>query len=43
MQRPKGGIARGGVYLLAGAPGIGKTTLINQILGDVALQGGKAS
>jgi DNA repair protein RadA/Sms len=33
------GFVRGGVYLLAGEPGIGKTTLALQVLGDVALQG----
>ncbi len=36
-----GGFVRGGVYLLAGEPGIGKTTLALQILGDVAKAGGK--
>lgn len=29
------GIVRGGVYLLAGEPGIGKSTLVTQILGKV--------
>jgi DNA repair protein RadA/Sms len=33
------GLIRGGVYLLAGEPGIGKTTLAIQILGDLARQG----
>ena len=37
----RGGLVRGGVYLLAGAPGIGKTTLVNQILAGLALQGRK--
>jgi len=32
------GFVRGGVYLLAGEPGIGKTTLALQILGDFALR-----
>lgn len=32
------GLIRGGVYLLAGEPGIGKTTLAIQLLGDLALQ-----
>lgn len=36
-----GGFVRGGVYLLAGEPGIGKTTLALQILGDVAKAGAK--
>lgn len=35
------GFVRGGVYLLAGEPGIGKTTLSLQILGDVAQRGMK--
>jgi DNA repair protein RadA/Sms len=35
------GFVRGGVYLLAGEPGIGKTTLALQILGDLAKQGMK--
>lgn len=34
-----GGFMRGGVYLLAGEPGIGKTTLAIQVLGDLATQG----
>ncbi|CEK14056.1 ATPase domain-containing protein [Chthonomonas calidirosea] len=33
------GFTRGGVYLLAGEPGIGKTTLAMQVLGDFAMQG----
>lgn len=33
------GFVRGGVYLLAGEPGIGKTTLSLQVLGDVAQRG----
>ncbi len=33
------GFIRGGVYLLAGEPGIGKTTLAIQVLGDFAAQG----
>ncbi len=32
------GFIRGGVYLLAGEPGIGKTTLAIQVLGDLATQ-----
>ncbi len=32
------GFIRGGVYLLAGEPGIGKTTLSIQLLGDLAQQ-----
>lgn len=32
------GFIRGGVYLLAGEPGIGKTTLAIQVLGDLASQ-----
>lgn len=35
------GIRKGGIYLLAGEPGIGKTTLAIQIFGDLALQGSK--
>src|SRR5215470_17248552 len=35
------GLVRGGVYLLAGEPGIGKTTLAIQLLGDMARQGRK--
>ena len=35
------GVRKGGVYLLAGEPGIGKTTLAVQMLGDIALQGKK--
>jgi DNA repair protein RadA/Sms len=30
------GFIRGGVYLLAGEPGIGKTTLAIQVLGELA-------
>lgn len=33
------GFIKGGVYLLAGEPGIGKTTLALQILGDFASAG----
>lgn len=33
------GFIRGGVYLVAGEPGIGKTTLALQVLGDLATQG----
>jgi DNA repair protein RadA/Sms len=33
-----GGFIRGGVYLLAGEPGIGKTTLSIQVLGSLARQ-----
>ncbi len=29
------GIVRGGVYLLAGEPGIGKSTLVTQLLGEI--------
>lgn len=32
---------KGGIYLLAGEPGIGKTTLAIQILGDICSQGTK--
>lgn len=32
---------KGGIYLLAGEPGIGKTTLSIQILGDISSQGAK--
>jgi DNA repair protein RadA/Sms len=35
------GFVRGGVYLLAGEPGIGKTALALQILADIALRGTK--
>ena len=35
------GIRSGGMHLLAGEPGIGKTTLAVQILGELALQGKK--
>lgn len=35
----KPGFIRGGVYLLAGEPGIGKTTLAIQVLGDLAKRG----
>lgn len=35
------GFIRGGVYLLAGEPGIGKTTLALELLGDLAQQGMK--
>ena len=35
------GFVRGGTYLLAGEPGIGKTTLALQILGDIAQRGMK--
>jgi|DewCreStandDraft_2_1066082.scaffolds.fasta_scaffold00504_51 DNA repair protein RadA/Sms len=34
-----GGLVRGGVYLLAGEPGIGKTTLAVQILADLSKRG----
>src|SRR5689334_4309017 len=34
-----GGFIRGGIYLLAGDPGIGKTTLLLQVLGDLASSG----
>jgi DNA repair protein RadA/Sms len=36
-----GGFVRGAVYLLAGGPGLGKTTLVNQALGDIANRGRK--
>jgi len=36
-----GGFVRGAVYLLAGGPGLGKTTLVNQALGDMASRGRK--
>lgn len=36
-----GGLIHGGVYLLAGEPGIGKTTLALQILGSLARSGVK--
>jgi DNA repair protein RadA/Sms len=36
-----GGFVRGAVYLLAGGPGLGKTTLVNQVLGDMASRGRK--
>lgn len=37
LQRAlNGGLIRGGVYLLAGEPGIGKTTLSIQVLGSLA-------
>src|SRR5437773_12042170 len=32
----KGGLTKGGIYLIAGDPGIGKTTLAVQILTDLA-------
>lgn len=35
------GFIRGGVYLVAGEPGIGKTTLAIQVLGELAMQGVK--
>lgn len=34
-----GGLVPGGIYLLAGEPGIGKSTISMQILGGVAQQG----
>lgn len=37
-----GGFVRGGIYLLAGEPGIGKTTLVLQVLGDLAANGTRA-
>lgn len=36
------GFVRGGVYLLAGEPGVGKSTLTQQVLGDLARQGVKS-
>src|SRR5438445_406440 len=36
-----GGFVRGAVYLLAGGPGLGKTTLVNQVLGEMAMRGRK--
>ncbi len=35
-------LIKGGIYLLAGEPGIGKTTLSLQVLGELAKQGVKA-
>ena len=35
----RGGLVRGGIYLIAGKPGIGKTTLAVQILVDLAKRG----
>jgi DNA repair protein RadA/Sms len=35
----RGGLVRGGIYLIAGEPGIGKTTLAVQILVDLAKRG----
>ena len=40
-MRWEGALYAGGLYLLAGAPGVGKTTLINQTLGNLAQQGRK--
>jgi len=37
------GIVRGGIYLLSGAPGAGKTTLALQIAADIAEQGHKVA
>jgi DNA repair protein RadA/Sms len=34
-----GGLFRGGVYLFTGAPGIGKTTLVAEMLGEMASRG----
>ena len=34
-------LIKGGIYLLAGEPGIGKTTLAIQMLGDLARKGVK--
>jgi len=36
-----GGFVREAVYLLAGGPALGKTTLVNQVLGDLAIRGRK--
>ena len=36
-----GGFVRGAVYLLTGGPGLGKTTLVNQALGEIASRGRK--
>lgn len=36
-----GGFVRGAVYLLAGDAGLGKTTLVNMVLGDMASRGRK--
>ncbi len=36
------GIVEGGVYLVGGEPGVGKTTLVLQILGNLAKQGYKS-
>src|SRR5438552_6254177 len=35
----RGGLTKGGIYLIAGEPGIGKTTLAVQILVDLAKRG----
>src|SRR5574337_10727 len=35
----QGGLTKGGIYLIAGEPGIGKTTLAVQILADLAKRG----
>jgi DNA repair protein RadA/Sms len=35
----RGGLTKGGIYLIAGEPGIGKTTLAVQILADLAKRG----
>lgn len=33
------GLVKGGIYLLSGAPGAGKTTLALQVAVDLAMQG----